>query len=208
MTSKNINKVLEEINRKFKEKDDEIEKLRKNMEKEIKDKNKMKIEMKIMKDDIQNLKNMIGSIQVRDLAKTFMNQFKYLLNNNDKDKININKEEKWKIIRERVEKSFQEYDHSTKYVSFIELLRKSEIVIKIGNKEAHTIALEIYEKKICEIAEKLKLTMPNSNKLFFLIELGVSENSFKDGYQFLNDYFEDNMVRKFLRSNPFTSYFI
>ena len=89
MTSKNINKVLEEINRKFKEKDDEIEKLRKNMEKEIKDKNKMKIEMKIMKDDIQNLKNMIGSIQVRDLAKTFMNQFKYLLNNNDKDKITI-----------------------------------------------------------------------------------------------------------------------
>ena len=37
---------------------------------------------------------MIGSIQVRDFAKTFMNEFKYLLNNNDKNYIKKNKENK------------------------------------------------------------------------------------------------------------------
>ena len=136
-----------------------------------------------------------------------MNQFKYLLNKNDKNNIKKNKKEKWKIIRERVEKTFGGYKQRPKYKSFIELFKKSEKVIKRGNKEAHNINLKIYEKDIFDIAATHQLVIPNSNKLFFLIQLGVSKNLFRDGYQFLDDYFDDNMERRILKESPIENFF-
>ena len=171
------------------------------------DNNKMKKESKIMKDDIQNLKDMLGSIQVRDLAKNFMNQFKYLLTKSDYYSIKKKYKSKWEIIRERVEIYFHAYINNPKYDSFIELFKKSENVNKYGNNEAHSIALEVYEKNIIETAKRYKLSLTDSNKIFFLIQLGVSKNSFKDGYQFLNEYFEENMTRKILKGNPLTNFF-
>ena len=190
---KEIEDVKRTFQKKFKEKDQEIDVL--------------KEEVYTLKEDMEKLKVMIGSVQVRDFAKTFMSQFKYLLNKNDKNNIKINKKEKWKIIRERVEKTFGGYKQRPKYKSFIELFKKSEKVIKRGNKEAHTINLKIYEKDIFDIAATHQLVIPNSNKLFFLIQLGVSKNLFRDGYQFLDDYFDDNMERRILKESPIENFF-
>ena len=157
--------------------------------------------------EIENLKTILGSIQVRDFAKKFMNQFKYLLNQSDIKNIKKNKADKWKIIRERIQCSFQKYDNRPKYESFIELIKKSEKVINFGDKEAHNINLKIYEKDIIEIAEKNQYIIPNTNKLFFLIQLRVSEDSFKDGYQFLDYYFDDKFERRFLKDSPIENFF-
>ena len=171
------------------------------------DNNKMKKESKIMKDDIQNLKDMLGSIQVRDLAKNFMNQFTYLLTKNDYYSIKKKYKSKWEKIRERVEICFQAYKNNPKYDSFIELFKKSEKVIESGNNEAHSIALAVYEKNIIDTAKKHNLSLTDSNKIFFLLQLGVSEKSFKNGYKFLNEYFGENMERKILKDNPLDNFF-
>ena len=164
--------VIEIMNKKFNDMNGYLQKKFKTLTTEI----------NTLKEEIKSLKTILGSIQVRDYAKKFMNQFKYLLNKVDKKNIKKNKEDKWKIIRQRIQNSFQKYESRPKYESFIELIKKSERVIKNGNKEAHNINLKIYEKEIIEIAEKNQFIIPNSNKLFFLIQLGVSEDSFKDGY--------------------------
>ena len=223
-----INNALKDLYRKFEERDKEAKKKDKEFESIKEENNKLTVRVKflegdfiemankikslegdnkIMKDDIQHLKNMLGSIHVRDLAKNFMNQFTYLLTEEDYDEIKIKKKSKWEKITEKVEISFQGYKKSPKYDSFIELFKKSENVIKYGNNEAHSIALEVYEKNIIETAKRYKLSLTDSNKIFFLIQLGVSKNSFKDGYQFLNEYFEENMTRKILKGNPLTNFF-
>ena len=223
-----INIALKDLYRKFEERDKEAKKKDKEFESIKEENNKLAVRVKflegdniemankikslegdnkIMKDDIQHLKNMLGSIQVRDLAKNFMNQFTYLLTEEDYDEIKIKKKSKWEKITEKVEISFQGYKKSPKYDSFIELFKKSENVIKYGNNEAHSIALEVYEKNIIETAKRYNLSLTDSNKIFFLIQLGVSKNSFKDGYQFLNEYFEENMTRKILKDNPLTNFF-
>ena len=216
-----INIVLQEMKNKFKENDEEMKFLKDNnsklvirvnslegdknkMEKEI---NKMKKESKIMKDEIKHLKDMLGSIQVRDLAKNFMNQFKYLLTKSDYYSIKKKYKSKWEIIRERVEIYFHAYINNPKYDSFIELFKKSEKIIKYGNNEAHSIALAVYEKNIIETAKRHNLSLTDSNKIFFLLQLGVSEKSFKNGYKFLNEYFGENMERKILKDNPLENFF-
>ena len=189
--------VIEIMNKKFNDMNGYLQKKFKTLTTEI----------NTLKEEIKSLKTILGSIQVRDYAKKFMNQFKYLLNKVDKKNIKKNKEDKWKIIRRRIQNSFQKYESRPKYESFIELIKKSERVIKNGNKEAHNINLKIYEKDIIEIAEKNQFIIPNSNKLFFLIQLGVSEDSFKDGYQFLDSYFDDNLERRFLKDSPMENFF-
>ena len=79
------------------------------------------------------------------------------------------------------------------------------MVIESGSKESFNIIPEDHEKNISEIASKHNIALANSNKIFFLMQLGVSENSFENGYQFLNEQFEDN--RKFYKNNSFEDFF-
>ena len=79
------------------------------------------------------------------------------------------------------------------------------MVIESGSKESFNIIHEDHEKNISEIASKHNIALANSNKIFFLMQLGVSENSFENGYQFLNEYFEDNT--KFYKNNSFEDFF-
>ena len=77
----------------------------------------------------------------------------------------------------------------------MEIIEKSLSAIGTGNEEAHNVRLKIYENKINNIAKKHKLVVQNSNKnkLFFLLQLGISSKLFSDGYYFLEKYFDDDM---------------
>ena len=197
---KELKKMFTDLQNNNIKKDEEIKELKN-------DNNKMNKELDEMKKDIKNLKLMLAFMQIRDFAKNFMNQFLYLLNDKNKNDININKKEKWKIIRERVEENFHEYKKSPKYNSLIEIMKKSEMIINRNKKEANNNNYVFDENKIHEIVERERLIDPNFNKLFFLLSLGVSKESFMNGYNFLCKYFDDNMERNFLKDFSIEDFF-
>ena len=117
----------------------------------------------------------------------------------------LNKENKCEIIRQRVEENFEKYKNNPKYESFIELFQKSEMVIESGSKESFNIIPEDHEKNISEIPPNPKITLGNSNKIFFFDAARIFGKFTWGWYQFLNENFEDNM--KFSKSNSFEDFF-
>ena len=97
---RNIRRTLRNIEKNKKEKNKEINYLKIQV-------NKDKNSIVALKEEVQNLKSTLGSIQVRDLAKSFLNQFKCLLNDDDRNKIEADRREKWNIIFNRIKESLK-----------------------------------------------------------------------------------------------------
>ena len=104
--------------------------------------NKNSTEIGKLKKNIKEIKTALGSIQVRDYAKSFLNQFRYLLTNEDRNEIEKDSSQKWKIILHRVEIAFQDYKQSPKYESIMEIFRKSLITIEKSNMKLTTLELK------------------------------------------------------------------
>ena len=170
---------------------------------------KNKEEIVKLKKNVKEIKTALGSIQVRDFAKSFLNQFRYLLTNEDKIKIESDRTQKWRIIFQRAEHSFQDYKKSRKYESIMEIFRKSVNIIEMGNNEAHNVRIKIYQDEINDLAKKYNILIPNSdkNKLFFLLQLGISRNLFEESYYFLFKYFNDEMKNYYLKDTPIKNFF-
>ena len=60
--------------------------------------NKNNIKIVKLKKNIKEIKTVLDSIQVRELAKSFLNQFNYLLTNEKRNKIEKDRTQKWKVI--------------------------------------------------------------------------------------------------------------
>ena len=92
----------------------------------------------------------------------------------------------------------------------MEIFRKSLITIEKGDKEAHSVRIKIYQDDINALAKKNEILIPNSdqNKLFFLLQLGISKNLFENGYYFLTKYFNDEMKNYNLKKYPIKDFFI
>ena len=138
----------------------------------------------MMKEEIKNLKYMLGSVQIRDLAKNFLRNFSTYLTIPDLNIIKKDKKKKWEMIVKRVEEYYIQYQHSPKFNAFVEVLKKSENIIKEGNSFPHNLSLELLEKEIIEISKKYNI-FPNTEKLCFLLYLRVSEDLFINCYDFL-----------------------
>jgi len=111
-----------------------------------------------LKASVKEIKTALGSIQVRDYAKNFLNQFRFILTEDDRINIEKDKSKKWEIILNRAVKIFQVYKSCSNYNSII----------------------KIFQDDINIIAKKNNILIPNSepNKLFFLFQLGISNNNF------------------------------
>ena len=203
---------MEELKNSNKKKDEEIEILNekiKNMEKsnDMKDVeiNQLKIqtnslkneiesiskEIDILQQDMNKIKKILGTIQGRNMAKSLLIQFEYLLTEEDMKRIEISKKYKWKIIEERIEKALIGFKENPKYKSIIEIFRKSLILIDNGNAGANSLNLDIYQNEIYENAKRHKLLIEKSNQIniFFLSQLGISNDLFMDGYNCLEKNF-------------------
>ena len=110
-----------------------------------------------LKESVKEIKTALGSIQVRDYAKNFLNQFRFILTEDDRINIEKDKSKKWEIILNRAVKIFQVYKSCSNYNSII----------------------KIFQDDINIIAKKNNILIPNSepNKLFFLLQLGISNNN-------------------------------
>jgi len=219
--NKNFDDKLEEMKKKIKDleiiinnliedkdkKEKEISDIKKKMNNLIEDKDKKEKEMLDIKKKMNSLESIVGSIQVRDNAKRFLKEFKFLLNAQDNKDIKSKKKKKWELIRERIEEYYKQFKNSSKYESFIEIVKKSEKTIQKGNNSAHKFELEIYENKANEFISKNNLKIVNMNKFCFLLEIGVSNDFLIDGYTFLEKYFNNDISRAILRSESIENFF-
>ena len=171
--------------------------------------NKFKNNLNKLKNEIKDVKKVLGTIQVRDLAKSFLNQFRYLLTDEDRKQIEINRPEKWIIIFKRVSITFNDYKQSTNFDAIMEIFRKSLNIIQEGDKSAHSVKANIYIEDITEVAKKNKLIIPNCNqtKLLFLSQLDIPKKLFLEGYKFLEKYFNDEMKNYKLKNIPIKNFF-
>jgi len=213
-----IQDLIKEINNMKKLNDERFEEMKKlNDERfeEMKKKNehledeilKMRSQIEKLQSDNRKITKALGRIQTRDSAKNILRHYEYLLDNNDKEKIKKNKDEKWKLISDKIKENYKGYENSLNYKAFIEVVDKSVASIGKGNKEAHSINLEYYEKNIDNIIKENNLIIVNPIKICFLLQINVSDNLLFKAYDLLDQFYEDNMKRAFTQGKSLEQFF-
>ena len=137
----------------------------------------------------QEVKDILGSIQCRDLSKNFLRAFGVYLTDNDWNLIRNNKNKRGEIISKRIEKLYPKADK--KKMNLIQkLVEKSADLIQDGNYLAHSVTLEEYEEEINAYKEEKNLKeVASPLAICFLFSLGISNELFDNAYAFLNQYF-------------------
>ena len=160
---------------------------------------KLQNEMIQVKSKLDKVTNTIGYIQMRDCAKNLLKPYQTLLTREDTEIIGKNKNKKWELIANKIKDSYKIYEHSKNYKTFIEIIEKSVDLIEKGNKRAHNITLEYYEKKIENIIKENKSRVMNPIKISFLLQINISNELFINGYELLDKFYENNLIRAFTR---------
>ena len=160
---------------------EEIKILKKNM-KSID--SKYTTELNTLKEDIKKIKPILGSIQVRNLAKNFLNR--YSIHLTDEDKKNMSKRKKrWALIAERgiehLKVFYKDYVETDGFKSLIKIIESSLRIINEGNSFAYSFNCELFLEEIEEY-KKQKILIDNDGKNL------TKHDYIKNCYEFLVNY--------------------
>ena len=178
--NKKMKEKIEEIDQKFNEQNLKI--------------NELKESVEFLTDECQDMKEMLGNIQFRDLSKNFLRCFYSFLSDEDWKKIRKNKKRRGEIISGIIEKMYPKAEKQ-KMIIVKELIKNSSNLIHEGNYLAHSLALEQYEKEINAYKKKKNLKNLTSPVAFcFLVNLGISDDVFDNAYSFLTKFFDSDLI--------------
>ena len=145
-------------------------------------------------DDLYEIKQILGNIQIRDSSKNFLRSFKKYLSDEDLEDIEDDYSEKGTIISNTIQEKFSNCKEKRKMAVLLNLIRNSFNSLTIGNSYAHSISIDIYEQ---DIQEYKKMKFLNSVYIFcFLVELGISKEYFDESFTFLRRFFNSNLTLK------------
>ena len=185
---------LSELERKFFEKEKENEKKFSELESEI-----------------NNLKGIIGTIQIRTYAKNFLRIFKSGLSSEEKAKIKNDKSKKGEATLDSLIRIYSAHINDENFKTVYEIVEKSGDALNKGNDFAHSLDLKDYEKEIMEFKEKFNIKLADVEtleKIIFLIKIGISDDTFINCFKFVSKYCGKAMTLKFLRRNDNIETFI
>ena len=202
-----INKMKKENNEKFKDTEKRFKDAEKRIEQLENENNILKTEISKTKAKLDEVTKTLGDIQLRDIAKNFLKSFNIQLDKKDEETIKQNKKMKWHIISEKIKEEYKKYENSAKYEAFIEIVEKSAETVDKGNQFAHKINIEYYENNIDRFTQDNKIKIINPIKMFFLLQIKVSENCLLNGYELLDLFYENDMTRAFTRSMSLEQFF-
>lgn len=156
--------------------------------------------------DIQYLKNIIGSIQIRKLAKNFLNIFRNQLNSTEEEIINQDNTKKGEITLKALKRNYKDYIDGENFQIIEEIVKGAGKTYNDGNKEAHTLNIKYYEKEIIEFKNKFSISTKSNdydslNKILFLKQIGTSDNNFVKCYNFILKYCSESMSSAILRGD-------
>ena len=185
------NAFKEEMNSKETRHMEEMKILKKNM-KSID--SKYATELNTLKDDIKKIKSILGGIQVRDLAKNFLNRYSIHLTDEDKKKISTKEKKRWALIAERgiehLKVFYKDYVETDGFKSLIKIIESSLRIINEGNSFAHSFNCELFLEEIEEY-KKQKILIDNDGKNL------TKHDYIKNCYEFLVNYCEKDMSKVF-----------
>lgn len=204
-----INEMYEKINKMEKAEKSDLDEIKKLMKyliddnKIIKDKlKKNEEELANMKNDfdkkINDLKDVVSNIQVRNLSKNFLFNFYPYLTEDDMFNIYIDPKLKGKIIADRLKKKFFKYTSNNKFKLILKLIDMSSKSLNKGNFLAHSIEYDYYKEKIEEFKKRRNIGVMNHTNIFcFLVGINVDAASFDEAYDFLIEKFKFSLRNKF-----------
>ena len=102
---------------------------------------------------LDELKEVLGEIQTRDLIRNFLKCFETYLTRSDRDDIKAGKMTTGKAISKRIVTIFPRVDQDKLYIVQI-LLEASSDLLKEGNYFAHELFLENFDKNIEDYKKK------------------------------------------------------
>ena len=134
----------------------------------ITNKNKMEIKMDNLENCYLEIKEVLGDIQMRDMAKNLLKCFKRYLTDEDKDKIKSDKDSKGLIISERIKKIFikNKYKNENRLAIIQNVIINACDLLNRGNDMAHSLTIENYQDEIINYKEKNNLKSLNFPETF------------------------------------------
>ena len=192
--------IIQKQEKKIQKQEKKIQKQEKNIQdqkevidKQSKDINVLKENVEILNEDCQEMKDIIGNIQYRDLSKNFLRTFKNFLDDKDWKKIRKDRDKKGDIIASKVTSAFPRANKQ-KLDIVLNLIKNSAKLIKEGNYLAHSRTLDSYEDDINDYKKEKNLNNLTSPIAFcFLVNLGISPDIFDDAYSFLSQNFDSDL---------------
>ena len=164
-----------------------------------------------LKEEIKTLKNAIGTIQIRSLAKNFLKIFKNDLSKEEKEKIKEDKTNRGKVTASALKRKYSLYINNENFKIVAEIVEKSGASLNKGNSLAHTLNIEDYIKEIEMFKEKYNIVMIDNEtmeKFLFLILIGISDNTFRNCFDFTVRYLDKEMKLGFSRNDDNIDTFI
>jgi len=207
--------LIEEFN-KMKEENDKIkaesnkmrEENNKMKEENEKKYNELKGELNKVKLDNKEISKVLGSIQMRDKAKTLLKHYVFLLDTNDNKIIAKEPNKKWEIISRKIKIFYDDYKNTKYCKAFFEIISKCAETLEQGNKDAHSVEIKYFQKDIDTIIkENNNNEFKNKIKLCFLLEIKVSKHFLCDSYDILEQIYENDMSLKLSRGNSIQNMF-
>ena len=205
-------KKFQEQEKKFNEQEQENAKKFQDQEKKFNEKNEAnKKQFSELKSEIDNLKSIIGTIQIRGFAKNFLKIFKSDLSKEENEKIKKDKSKKGEVILESLKRIYSNYTNEENFKIVSEIVEKSGKTLNKGNEFAHSLDIKDYEEEVNAFKEKLNITFFDAEvleKILFLIKIGISNSTFSKCFQFVSKYCGKEMKLAFLRSDDNIQTFI
>ena len=164
-----------------------------------------------LEEEIKTLKNAIGTIQIRSLAKNFLKIFKNDLSREEKAKIKEGKTNRGKVTSSALKRKYSLYINNENFKIVDEIVEKSGASLNKGNSLAHTLNMEDYLKEIEMFKEKYNLVMIDHEKMekfLFLILIGISDNTISNCFDFTVRYLDKEMKLGFSRNDDNIDTFI
>ena len=185
--------IIQKQEKKIQKQEKKIQDQKKVIDKQSKDINVLKENVEILNEDCQEMKDIIGNIQYRDLSKNFLRTFKNFLDDKDWKKIRKDRDKKGDIIASKVTSAFPRANKQ-KLDIVLNLIKNSAKLIKEGNYLAHSRTLDSYEDDINDYKKEKNLNNLTSPIAFcFLVNLGISPDIFDDAYSFLSQNFDSDL---------------
>ena len=128
-------------------------------------KQEFKTKISELKEEIKTLKNAIGTIQIRNLAKNFLKIFKNDLSKEEQEKIKEDKTNRGKVTASALKRKYSLYINNENFKIVAEIVEKSGASLNKGNSLAHTLNIEDYLKEIEMIKEKHNIEMIDNEKM-------------------------------------------
>jgi len=150
---------------------------------------------------VDNLKNELNTIEIRDQIRNLINSFSYILSEEDKNNLESKRMKRSDVFSNAFEKKFSQYNKTKKYYILKNLLVKACDLYDFGNIYAH-IYSKNYRKNIDAFVNlnDIKNIYISNDKLLILSLCDISKDYIEYSIEFVQNYLDNNFDKKFLSS--------